>query len=471
MSADEVRVLDLWDLRPPPMPRRSRLYCLPPIGVGTPAVESLTGYVARLAATHRVLVRTLVVEEILPLLGRGYLLGAVNTGRSAFWQSQTQALNGTRHLARDGVRVLETLTLRTDLRFLTMQPWAEVVPAKGLLRRQRAWCPACYEAWRQVGQEIYEPLLWTLLPVVACPRHRRRLQQHCPHPECGRPLPLLGQRSRPGHCSACGRWLGDSAEAGPVGGEELTEAELQAQSWVVEAVGELLAGAPDLAVRPARPQLAAAIAVAVKEVAGGNVTGFARELGLNMGTVSQWCRGTAIPSLGLLLQACHRLGTTPLRLLTDDLVRARCAAGERPALEATGWVDAPQRALPLHRSFDVAAMRAALETVLASDEAPPPTMRQTAQRLGRAHAELIHHLPELCHAISARYLAYQHARGVEKRRRLCAEIRQAAVRLHGQGFYPSAYRIAPLISQPGFVRDPEAIAARKEALRELGWRT
>jgi transcriptional regulator with XRE-family HTH domain len=470
MSADEVRVLDLWDLRPPPMPRRSRLYCLPPIGIETPAVESLTGYITRLAATHSVLVRTLVVEELLPLLGRAYLVGAVNLGRSAFWQGQTQTLNGTRHLARDAVDVLETLTLRTDLRFLTMQPWAEVLPAKGLVRRQRAWCPACYEAWRQAGQEIYEPLLWTLLPVVACPRHRRRLQQRCPHPDCQRPLPLLGQRSRPGHCSACGRWLG-RAEAGPVGAEELTEAELQAQSWVVEAVGELLEGAPGLAVRPTRPQLAPAIAVAVEEVAGGNVTGFARALGLNMGTVSQWCRGKAIPSLGLLLQVCHRLGTTPLRLLTDDLVRARRAAAERPKLEAAGWVGAPYSARPLRRSFDVAATRAALEAVLASDEEPPPTMRQTAQCLGRAHTELIRHLPELCHAISARHLAYQHARGVEKRRRLCAEIRQAAVRLHGQGLYPSACRIAPLISQPGFVRDPEAIATRKEALRELGWQT
>jgi hypothetical protein len=97
-------------------------------------------------------------------------------------------------------------------------------------------------------------------------------------------------------------------------------------------------------------------------------------------------------------------------------------------------------------------------------------MRQVAKRLGRGHAELIHHLPELCHSISARYLADRQRKGAEKKRQRCAEVRQAALQLHHQGIYPSACRIASLISQPGFVRDPAAIAERKEVLRELGWR-
>ena len=45
------------------------------------------------------------------------------------------------------------------------------------------------------------------------------------------------------------------------------------------------------------------------------------------------------------------------------------------------------------------------------------------------------------------------------------------MQLHQQGLYPSAGRIAALISQPGFVRDPMAMVERKEVLRELGWGT
>jgi len=80
MLAKDLSVLDLWDLSRPALPPRSRLYHLEPIGIGTPYVESLTGYVARLAQAHRVDVRKLIVVEILPLMGRPHLLGPVNRG-------------------------------------------------------------------------------------------------------------------------------------------------------------------------------------------------------------------------------------------------------------------------------------------------------------------------------------------------------------------------------------------------------
>lgn len=417
--------------------------------------------------------RRLVEEEILPLLGRPYLLSPEQQGRSSsFWQdSETRALNGTGILARDLVQVLEKLTGRDDLRFLTLRPWAEVVPVNGLLRRRRAWCPACYAEWRQAEAIIYEPLLWTLAPVTACPRHRCRLRQMCLYPDCRRFPLLLGQHSRPGHCSACERWLGIPTEDRRVTGDELTDEEVQAQNWVGEAVGKLLAGAPGLSSFPTQPRLTQMVAVYADEVADGNVTRFARELGIPMKTVWQWCRGLTVPSLELLLQVCYRLGTTPWRFLTGEPSQAPRPAGERPRNEEAGLVDASRRPASLRRRFDVVAMRRALEAVLAGEEDPPPPMRHVAKRLGHNHAELIQHFPELCHAISARYLAARHRKGVEKKQRLCAEVRQAALQLHGQGLYPSACRIAPMISQPGFVRDSTAIAERRQVLRELGWRT
>ena len=50
-------------------PRRSRLYRLEPIGIGTPEVESLSSYLNRLAQAHRVTVTTLIVHELLPHVG------------------------------------------------------------------------------------------------------------------------------------------------------------------------------------------------------------------------------------------------------------------------------------------------------------------------------------------------------------------------------------------------------------------
>lgn len=55
---------DSWDLAPVAIPARSRLHSIEPIGVGTPFVESLTGYMIRLAASHAVRVSDLVEHEL-----------------------------------------------------------------------------------------------------------------------------------------------------------------------------------------------------------------------------------------------------------------------------------------------------------------------------------------------------------------------------------------------------------------------
>jgi transcriptional regulator with XRE-family HTH domain len=455
---------DEWNLARPVLPPRSRLYCLEPVGLGSPGVESLTSYVARLAEAHCVSTRRLVVAEVLPLLGRPYLLGPVNRGLSAFWQRDSAALNGTRRLAHDGVQVLEGLTLRHDLRFLTLVPWGEVLPAKDLLRPVRAWCPACYEEWGQAGQGIYDPLLWSLAVVTACPRHRQRLQQVCPHPDCQRSNPWLAQCARPGYCSHCQRWLGAASE--PVGSSTLTEEEVSCQTWVVQAIGELLAAGPGLAMLPARQQMMQAISTCVEQVAGGNVTVFAREVALPVCTVANWRRGKSIPSLGLLLWLCHRLGTTPLRVLVGQE-----PMGQRITTGAAAFLGLPRRRPAARQRVDVAEVRRMLEAVLASEEHPPPPMRTIAHRLGRSHTVLLHYVPDLCQAISARYLAYHKAQWEQKKQQWCAEVRQATREIHGQRLYPSASRVALRLSQPGFIRDPQAMTAWRETLRELGWRS
>lgn len=463
MLADDLSVFGLWDLTRPAVPPRSRLYHLEPMGMGTPYVESLTGYVARLAEAHGVRARKLLVAEILPLMGHLHLLGPGNRGLSAFWQRETRALNSTRTLARDLVHALEGLTLRRDLRFLTLLPWAEVLPPRGLVRPHHAWCPACYEEWRQAGQVVYEPLLWSLMVVNSCSRHRQRLRSACPYPDCQRLLPPLAQQSRPGHCPWCERWLGREQE--PVGDEGLTQDELQWEGWVTRAVGELLAAAPGLSVPLGRELVAQAIDRQVRRVTGGNGSALADRLGVRMVTLSTWRRGRSIPCLGPLLRVCYRLGTEPLGFLSED----GTAATVRESDQAVP-LESPRRPRAGRGHFDGGKVQRALESVLASDESPPPSLREIARRVGVHPSSLSHHLPKLCRAISARCLAYQREKGAMNRQRLCAEIRQAVYQVHGWGLYPSAGRVASLISQPGFMRHHEAPAAWKEALRELGWR-
>ncbi len=147
---------------------RSRLAHLPPRGVGTVEVECLTSYVVRLADVHCVDVGTLVRCELLNLLERAPHRGRCPAGLEQYAAANVAALNGVGVAELAWEASLSRLTLRRDLAGLTLAAWAAVLPSKGLLRRFRAWCPRCFNAWEQGGLPLYDPLLWTVAIVDVC---------------------------------------------------------------------------------------------------------------------------------------------------------------------------------------------------------------------------------------------------------------------------------------------------------------
>lgn len=143
---DVIREYETWELNSPVLPPTTRLYSLSPIGVGTPMVESLTGYIARLAEAHCVSTGLLYWKEIKALAGKGNIFSFRVTGDGGY---STHTINGHGSPAADFVRVMEVLTGRRDLRYLTLLTWAQVLPGHSLLRRWRAWCERCFQAWLQ----------------------------------------------------------------------------------------------------------------------------------------------------------------------------------------------------------------------------------------------------------------------------------------------------------------------------------
>lgn len=90
------------------------------------------------------------------------------------------AINGMRDMTRSLILALERLTLRQDLRYLSCITWKGIIQERGLFRQQKAWCPQCFEQWRQDGKPIYEPLLWSFKDVNYCPQHNCQLIDRCP---------------------------------------------------------------------------------------------------------------------------------------------------------------------------------------------------------------------------------------------------------------------------------------------------
>jgi hypothetical protein len=63
----DVFVYPSWDrTAPQPLPARSYSYHLQPIAFGSPEVESLTGYLIRLAEAHDITAGVLLNQELLP---------------------------------------------------------------------------------------------------------------------------------------------------------------------------------------------------------------------------------------------------------------------------------------------------------------------------------------------------------------------------------------------------------------------
>jgi len=127
-----------WNLTLPPIPERSVLFSLEPVGVGTPWVESLTSYIARLASAHAVFPGVFMNKLLEPLVpGRHSHLLHISQG------TKTNLLNATGLRATFAVEFLESLTMRSDLRHLTLLVWSEILCLRGLVRLTKAWCQEC----------------------------------------------------------------------------------------------------------------------------------------------------------------------------------------------------------------------------------------------------------------------------------------------------------------------------------------
>ena len=434
MPVNGAVLCDLWEGELVEVPPHSRLYHLGPIGVGSPMAESLTSYLTRIAEAHSLHLRTLVTDEVLPHLNQSHLYRdkrPVYDHLTRFWKQST-TLNGTSATSSAWVQALEKLTLRRDLRYLTMLTFADVLSPRRLLRRVQAWCPACYEEWKEADRVIYQPLLWALEVIQVCPRHGLRLYLRCPYADCGHELSALAPRAQAGYCPQCERWLGNlSPREGNA--QELSIEEQERQQWVATIVGELLAAAPDFLALPRREVIAASISAHVQAVMDGNFSAFARELHVHRRTAWEWGQGTQLPQLGALLQLCSYFGTSPAHFITGY------ALGTAPVQQ------------------------------YAQEENPPPSMRKVARRLQYDSSHLYKHFSDHCRAIAARYRSYQKEQRRLRLDGICDEVRQTARDLHAQGHSPSERQIGKLLKKRGVFKEEEVRTALQNSMQEGGW--
>jgi len=391
------------------IPSRSKLYGLVPCGLGTVWQESLTSYLNRLAWHHHVSPQHLVAEVIVPRLSHGYSGSQIPT----FSRSNAMSVNGNGALAQEWASILEDLTRRSDLRFLTFRWWVGDLFSYKLLRDKPAWCPACYAEWRDQARSVYEPLLWGCQPVTLCMKHHRKLESQCPC--CGRQQPVIRLQASLDQCARCNMWLGSGAST-----SEKPEPEvIEWQGWVTQILEELyLAGiSSDI---PLWERFVTKLSASCE--ARGEQSRLAELAGLARGQLATWLRRSQTPTMGSILEFCYVCNVTPLQVLRSDLALLKQVIAE-------GKPHRLPRARRPRRAFDREHCLERIRAILDGREEPIGYV-QLARQLGYSSQVLRNHFPQECAELSRQIKEYRRQRKEQRLARIQEEVRQAVLALH-----------------------------------------
>jgi hypothetical protein len=265
----------------------------------------------------------------------------------------------------------------------------------------------------------------------------------------------------------------------------ITEGGAGAGLWEAEAVGTLLAAGPGITLTRVGGRFAANITGLINRMAGGSETRFKKLISSDGPTIGNWRKGRSVPQLDTLLRLCVAVGSTPLEMLTEEVVITRAATGEpcdppgqtlagntsKPSQSAAGvsaWVKKGAKSSP--KSWDYASVEGSLLDAL--NEYPPSPVtavgRRIAESAGRRDASYVRKLfPDLCRAVAARYAAYRKERIAERKESQKQAIRKIVTGLHESGTYPSHRRVSTALMKNSVKFGPGLYKMLREMREEV----
>lgn len=402
--------LDLWPAPSDNLPRRSRLFNLAPIGVGTIHQEALSSYMVRLARAHSVSPLDLCNRELIPITD-------IKVGNAvwSFAATNAKTLNGMNKYASEATRGFHLLTGRNDLENCTLLPWKDVLDNKAvnLLHPHPRWCPACFIAWRAQSKDPYWPLLWFLAPATHCPTHRKQLEENCPH--CGAHQPFIPKHNYLDYCSQCGESLAFLTDAinprkeFPVKGMP---------RFFSESVGEMIARNPSAHEFAKQERLTERLRDLIRILGNGIREDMHRKLGLRPRATSSWLIKGGKPMINSLLVICYQIHTTPVTLLEKTLPDTL-----EPREQFLPKHTFSNRRPPSMKEAD--QLRKQLQAFL-SPEATPLPLSKVASQLGLLRTYIKYWFPDEYRLIADRFQVFRKNRSLERTRRFIQKTEEIA---------------------------------------------
>jgi transcriptional regulator with XRE-family HTH domain len=193
---------------------------------------------------------------------------------------------------------------------------------------------------------------------------------------------------------------------------------------------------------------------------GYNMSALSRRLHVSRRTIRDWVKGVQLPQLHSLLQFCFLTQISPVQLLSIQQ--------DTPDISVLTLHQTDGNKHKHYRLFPTERIRLALEAEISNQTIPPRPMSAVAKELYYDQTFLHHHFPDLCRAISNRYLAYRKKQSMERNQRILNEVQQVTRQVYEQGLYPSQERVRLLLSKPGSMKEAGALAMWHATLNDLG---
>ena len=190
------------------------------------------------------------------------------------------------------------------------------------------------------------------------------------------------------------------------------------------------------------------------------MSGFARILGVSVGSIGHWRKGDKRPTLPVYLRLARVFGTTLVSLLTGKISPAQI-----DSLDLAGVPHWRNRWARQRFGFD--RLKTAQQIDLALKEFPPRSLKSFQNRNGYHYATLHKHFPEQCKAIQARFQEHSAAMVRERHAQKIAEFRKIAYQLHEQGIELFVNRVLTRMSVPKSLDYRTACELLAEIKREI----
>lgn len=406
------------------IPKRSYLYSLPPIGVGTEDVESLTSYVRRLSGAHNLTLGIFFSKIIYPEINKA------DIPRDGVTAKKSSAFNSFHNSAKELTLGLKQLTLIENLEQLTLLNFDKFLSSNEL-RGQKLWCPRCYEDTTNSEKIVYDKLIWSFKSIDICQKHMCKLVSKCPN--CNRIQYHLHRDGKLGYCYKCNQWLGVSSFSEC---EILEDEYIHWQGWVVKNIGELLI------INNKKRSILNGSSKNSSEI----IDEFKESIKNNFGVTIKYINDISKRDRQFNKQKASIYSLLKLGYVTNNSLLE--------ILSGNYKLNFPLKRLPniiydtdygIKKVNKIDELRNQLSNIIKNKNNPPPSLNTVSRMLGYKKPEnLRRRLPIETNIIVENYKIFIQDQKDSKRN----EIKQAIIKLSKEGIYPSQKLIEEELNQP-----------------------